>query len=246
MCHRLPEPPSGVCRVGTQAKITPEPDAHVVAKSVDIVESRSSETESLPASPLDPYRSSTALDRSYASLMTPQMNDQFGGLLLTENGQPFGVNDFKAGGFDLNSVNDRQAMALASTFHTTPEKVNQLLQEAKLLQELTSKDTITPAEQQARCDAANSECMAAIGNINTGSANAGDLASLLASYSTLNGFTKGSFAQSYVNDAITKVRSVLGAATENNAHPSGLSYAQVVAMRLTSDRVDRLDNTPRV
>ena len=140
----------------------------------------------------------------------------------------FGSNAFSDLGLDASSA---QMRALGKMFNSTPENVAAIIAAFK-------PEEIPPAEQNARCAAAHQECMEAMANIAKGSANAGDLASLLSSYSTLNGFAKGSFAQSYVNAAIGAVRQGMAAVAENNAHPTGLSNAEVLHLRLNRFQVD--------
>lgn len=133
-------------------------------------------------------------------------------------------------------IADARLQAMADVFHTTPEKVAAIMAMAAM-----KPEEIPPAEQNARCDAAHKECLEAMGNISKGCANAGDLASLLASYSTLNGFAKGSFAQSYVNAAIAAVRQGMAAVAENAAHPSQFSNAEVLHRHLNRFQVDWLE-----
>jgi hypothetical protein len=105
---------------------------------------------------------------------------------------------------------------------------------------LSKVETISPEEQKSRIANAHQDCNSALGKILNGSANAADLGELLATYMSLNGFTQGSFAQGYVADAMNKVRMVLAAAAENRAHPSGLSYAEVLHRKLNKGQIQEL------
>ncbi len=205
-------------------------DAQVVSNGLDSAESLDAGDEvEAGGSPFAPYILPTSNDQFMArsssdvSPHVPQLNLDFGEPIIGQDRNPFA--DFRA------DVADRRLQAMADVFHTTPENVSRLLAAIK-------PEEIPPAEQQARCAAAQSECMDAIGNVQNGTANAGDLASLLASYGTLNGFAKGSFAQSYVNAAISAVRQGMAAAAANIAHPTGLSNAEVMHQRLSRFQVE--------
>lgn len=166
---------------------------------------------------------------------TGQPIDLFGRPLTTDldhNGQ-FGFDSQFSQGvlrpLDLLHPNAMQLNALERSFNG-----------AKLADIQAKMEPISPEEQQRRIATAHQECQETIGKICNGSASAADLASLLATYSSLNGFTKGSFTQGYVADAMNKVRMVLAAAAENRAHPSGLSYAEVLHRKLNKAQIQEL------
>lgn len=206
-------------------------DTQVVSRGFDTVEDIPGGDDAVDAgSPLDAYRLPVSSDQLHAGTTTDLLK-QFGQVDLFDSQRDLGDNRSAFADLRLDGT-DQRLQALAQTFHTRPEKV------AELLAAALKPTEIPPAEQQARCDAAHKECLDAIGNIARGTANAGDLASLLASYGTLNGFAKGSFAQSYVNAAIAAVRQGMAAATENLAHPTGLTTAEVMHQRLTRFQVD--------
>lgn len=206
-------------------------DAQVAPNGFDAVENIGNVDEAEPGgSPFDAYRLPASNDQfpvaglsSDSSRFLTDLSIDLGEPNIGHDRNPFA--DFRLDGVD------RRLQVMADVFHTTPENVARLLAAMK-------PEEIPPAEQQARCAAAQSECMDAIGNVQKGTANAGDLASLLASYGTLNGFAKGSFAQSYVNAAISAVRQGMAAAAANIAHPTGLSNADVMHQRLSRFQVE--------
>lgn len=128
--------------------------------------------------------------------------------------------------------NDLRSRALMDAF-----KLDNPRQLEKLFEALKPQE-IPPEEQNARCAAAHKECYEAIAHIAAGTASASDLAQLLSAYSTLNGFAKGSFAQSYVNGAIAAVRQGMEAASRNAANPTGLTNAEVIASRMRNFQLE--------
>jgi hypothetical protein len=131
---------------------------------------------------------------------------------------------------------DRQIDGLARAFDMTPAQTREFLRRAELqfaaegLKALT--EPISKEEQQKRLAEASQEVSQALGKINTGSANAGDLAELLNSYSKLGGFPQGALAQGAVGQMMDRVRSVLAAVAEGKAL-GNFDYASIIHNRRT-------------
>ncbi len=136
------------------------------------------------------------------------------------------------GKLDLYNPSREQMENLARAFGTTSEEVGRLLKEA-----LTSPSTIPPEKQQAYLAAADAEIGSAMGQINVGSADAGDLGKLLSVYSNLNGFADGAIKQGAVGAMMDKIRSALAAVAAGKA-VGQFDYARIIHSRETSSMVN--------
>jgi len=138
--------------------------------------------------------------------------------------------------FDLANPTDKQIDGLAQAFKMSPADARELLQRAEIqfaaegLKALT--EPISKEEQSKRLAEASQEVSEAMGKINTGSANPGDLADLLNSYSKLGGFPQGALAQGAVGQMMDRVRSVLAAVAEGRAL-GNFDYASIIHNRKT-------------
>ncbi len=200
-----------------------------------------------PVEPADPYAQYRTLQSDtplalYASngdvdLPTVQLLRDLGGTGDANNDALFQLASLdRRENFDLANPTDRQIDGLARAFNTTPQEARELLRRAEVqfaaeaFKALT--EPISKEEQAKRLSEASQEVSQALGKINTGSANAGDLAELLASYSKLGGFPQGALAQGAVGQMMDRVRSVLAAVAEGKAL-GNFDYASIIHNRRT-------------
>lgn len=174
-------------------------------------------------------------------MLSPKMMQEFGAFHLTdENGGSF---DLKSDlhvppSFKFDSVSDAQTAALAKVFGMHPHQVERMMESAML--KMMQPPMISDSEKASTINEARQACGSALAKICSGSANPGDLGSLLSNYVDLGRFPEGSSQQAYVADAMNRIHSVLAAAAANRAHPSGLSFAEVLHRRLNADQVYKM------
>ncbi len=201
-----------------------------------------------PVDPADPYAQYRTLQSDaplalYASngkvdLPTVQLLKDLGGTGDASSDALFQLASLdRTEKFDFANPTDRQIEGLAKAFgNIPPAEVRELLRRAEVqfaaeaFRALT--EPISKEEQAKRLSEASQEVSQALGKINTGSANAGDLAELLASYSKLGGFPQGALAQGAVGQMMDRVRSVLAAVAEGKAL-GNFDYASIIHNRRT-------------
>ncbi|MCC6978958.1 MAG: hypothetical protein IT343_11595 [Candidatus Melainabacteria bacterium] len=236
-----------------QGQIQPSPDDthRVTGLGSDKSEGSAFTSPTEESAPVSEYFFGAAPD--YRSLVTSKDVAMLGNCCLTDStGQPvdaFGrplttdLDSKGAHGFDSQFA--QGVLRALDPRHPSAEQLAGLsrwVDAPKLAEALLQAEKISPAEQQSRVNSAHQDCYAALGKIMNGSADAGVIGDLLKTWASLEGFTKGSYAQSYVADALSKVRMVLAAAAENRAHPSGLSYAEVLHRKLSRTQIQELAN----
>lgn len=138
--------------------------------------------------------------------------------------------------FDLRSLDfahpDRdQLQNLANTFKTRPEDVARLLTEA-----VASSTSVPPEKQKVYLNEADAQIGSVLGEINVGTADAGDLGRLLSAYSNLNGFPDGAVKQGAVGAMMDKVRNALAAVAAGRA-VGNFDYASIIHNRQTASMV---------
>jgi len=133
---------------------------------------------------------------------------------------------------DMANPGQDQLHGLARAFGTTPDEVGRLIKEA-----LTNPSTIPPEKQKEYLAAADAQIGSVVGEINVGSADAGDLGRLLSVYSNLNGFADGAIKQGAVGAMMDRVRSVLAAVAAGKA-AGQFDYASIIHNRETVSTVN--------
>ncbi len=223
----------------------PSDDSNNLNSAVDRVETFDGQSDPVEsADPYAPYRtlqsdSPVALYASNGKVDLPavQLLRDLGGTGDTNSDallQQASLDRFD----DLNLANstDRQIDGLAKAFNMSPAETREFLRRAEVQFAAESfkalTEPISKEEQQKRLAEASQEVSEALGKINTGSANAGDLAELLSSYSKLGGFPQGALAQGAVGQMMDRVRSVLAAVAEGRAL-GNFDYASIIHNRRT-------------
>lgn len=133
---------------------------------------------------------------------------------------------------DMSNPGREQLQSLARAFGTSPDEVGRLLKEA-----LTNPSAIPPEKQKEYLAAADAQIGSVVGEINVGSADAGDLGKLLSVYSNLNGFADGAIKQGAVGAMMDRVRSVLAAVAAGRA-AGQFDYASIIHNRETVSTIN--------
>lgn len=185
--------------------------------------------------------STTAIsDMNGSSILSAQktLDRDFGELnLFSKDGSD--LNDDRAAevfstlGKGLHNLGERDFQALGKAFNTNAEAVQKLI-ESQL------NGGLTQAEMDSRMSVAKAEIGQVQAAINAGTANLGDLGSLLNAYSGLNGFTAGALMQSSVGAQMNKVFASLAAAEANRNNPTGMTRAEVISHRISASDLERL------